>query len=795
MLKIYFRNGLRSLLRFRSFSVINVIGLSLGLSAIMVMVVLLYQYLTANGQFENKARLYYVKMHMADGREFTATPYPFLYSALAACPEIQTGTHLQGWYWPWLKAGDKEFQDATWFVDTGFFRVFSFPLETGDPATALLDKYSVVLSHEMAEKLFGSAAAAQGRSLRVDDTIAATVTAVLQPVPTNTTIRPQVLLTSALLHDAQGFAQGADWYNTFAENYLLLRPGADTAKLNGQLAQVAQLKFDPAHRGARPFLVPYTRYVQEESGSLTMVLVKGQVGTIIFILLVVIANLLNLNAATLLSRQKEMAVRKMMGSGRGHIILQFVLENAMIVFASLLLAFGIFRMLLLPAINDILRDHFGAIAVNIHHDYPLVGFFIFAGLVIVVLAGSIPGFHFGSLRPADAIKSRIVRRHEKHFVRNAFITLQFVLATIFIGVSIILHSQIKHMKTATLGFDKDHVLVIPLDLAYRDPKTAGARYDALLNDMRQDPAIESFSSSYTIPTRYDENYNDFYDPATNRVVSMRQGTTDDGMLPTFRIRLLEGRNFDGIHDSLNNNMVIINHRAEEELGWKNAVGRRLRTKGDNTVLTVIGVMDDFHYGDLSRDIQPLIHTSGGHQQLGYRYLSIRVEPGHEAEVISRVEKGFHDMPARRPFSYEYLADRVDHQYAFLEGILSATDYVAMLTVVIAAMGLFGLIAVFTRQRVKEVGVRKVLGAGTGNIVLLLSRRYLLIIGLALLIASPVAWWVMHSWLQDFAYRVTIEWWMLLGAGGIAVGIGALTIGCHALRAARANPVESLRSEG
>jgi putative ABC transport system permease protein len=466
----------------------------------------------------------------------------------------------------------------------------------------------------------------------------------------------------------------------------------------------------------------------------------------------------------------------------------------MIVFAALLLAFALFQGLLMPAVNDILKDQFGAIAVNIRHDYPLIGVFIAGGLAIVVLAGSLPAFHFASLRAADAIKGRITRHRERHFARNSFITVQFVLATIFIGVSIILRSQIAHLRTAALGFDKEHVLVVPLDLAYRNPATAATRYDALLNDLQHDPAVEDLSSSWNIPTKYDDNFNTYYDPSTNREVSMRQGATDDGMLPTFHITLLEGQNFDGTHDSLNNNKVIINRRAAAMLGWTNAVGRTLRAKGDPTAYTVIGVMDDFRYGSSIRDVDPLINSFGGHRKLGAGYLSIRVAPGHEADVLALVQKGFRDMPARRTFSYQLLSDRVDHQYAFLEGIVGVTNYVAILTVFIAAMGLFGLVALFTRQRVKEVGIRKVLGADIFAIVAMLSRSFLFLILLSLVIASPIAWWLMHAWLQNFTYRITIQWWMLLGAGGIALAIGVFTIGWHALRVARANPVESLRSE-
>lgn len=795
MFRLYLRNSFRNLLRFRSFSLINLIGLSLGFSAIMVMVVMLYQYLTANGQFENKQRMYYVKLREADGSVHLQTPYPFLYSALSSIPEIEAGSHLQSWSQPWVKVGNKEFQDATWFVDSGFLRVFSFPLERGDAGSALRDKFNVVLSHEMAVRLFGSAAAAQGGHVQIDDSLSGTVTAVLQPVPTNTTARPQVILTSAFLREEEpGFAQAADWYNTFSESYFLLRPGTDTAKVNAQLAKISQLNFNAAHKGVTPYLVPYTHFVQEEMGDISRVLVRGQIGTIFFILLIMVANLLNLNAATMLSRQKEMAVRKMMGSGRIHVVLQFVLENLILVFGSMLLAYLLFRSVLMPAINEILRDRYGEIAVNIQHDYPLVGLFVLGGLLIIVLAGSVPGVTFGAIRPVDAIKGNLIRKRERNYVRNGFIVLQFALATIFIGVSIILRSQIHHMKSASLGFDKDRVIVAPMDLAYRDPKAAAARYDALLNELRADPGVESFSSSWDIPTHYDQNYNGYVDPVTNREVSMRKGTTDDGMLPTYHINLLEGKNFDGLHDSLNAGKIIINRKAAALFGWKSAVGHVLRAKGGNELYTVIGVMEDYHYGDLSRDIEPLLNEFGGHQQLGYRHLSVRVAPGHESEVVARLRAGFGQMPSRRAFSFEYLADRVDHQYTFLEGILGSLNFVALLTVGIAAMGLFGLIAAFTQRRVKEVGIRKVLGAGIGDIVVMLSRSYVLLIILALVIAAPVVWYVMHSWLQDFAYRVAIEWWMLCGAGVIALGIAAVTIGWHAVRAARANPVKALRAE-
>jgi len=800
MFKIYLRTGIRNLFRNRSFSLINLIGLALGLSAIMVLTVMLYQYLTTNGQFRHKERMYYVKSNAGAG-DFRQTPYPFLYEALKTCPDIEAGTHLQTWSWPWLKAGGNEFQDQTTYVDTGFFRVFSFPLEYGDASTALRDKYSVVLSHEMAERLFGKTDPL-GKTVTMDDNVPLKVTGVLQTIPSNTTFRPEVLLNTQLLHDNPGFAQAADWYNTFAENYFILRPGADTAKLNAQLRQIGLVHYNPEMKKAKPKLVPFTSYVQEESGNIVQVMIKGEIGTIFFILLIIVANLINLNAATLFSRYREVAVKKMMGGRRRHIIIQFCIENAILVGASLVLAFLLFSSVLMPVMNDVLKERFGSISLHMRRDYPVALFFILAGLIIVIIAGSYPAWHLGKLKAIDVIKGRLTGagRSDKPYTRNVFITLQFVLAITFIGITIILHSQIRHMKSAALGFQKDGVLVGNYKLAYKNDKTAAAQFDALLNQLHNNPAIQAISTSEVIPTGYDNNYNQYSDPITGKQLGFRHAYTDAGLLSTYEVPILRGRNFINgttVSDSLYMHDIIINRKAVGLLGWTldNAVGRQLRAGGDDpTLFKVVGVMEDFHYSDLTTDVEPLLHHYAGHTQMGFTYLSIRTTPGGGKGVQRQLEAAFKEMPARRNLQLEYMSDRVDKQYALLEGILKATNYVALLTIFIAAMGLFGLIALFTRQRVKEIGIRKVLGASPASIVRLLSRNFIILVGLALLIASPLSWMVMHKWLEDFAYRVSIEWWMLAGAGLVALIIAVVTVAFHAIRAALTNPVDSLRSE-
>lgn len=326
MFKNYFKVAYRSLVQYKSFSVINLIGLSLGLSSIMVLSFMLYQFITVNSQFENKERMYYIRAKNPEGRIFKQTPFPFLYEVLKVFPDVEAGTHIQSWSWPWLKNGNKEFHESTWYVDTAFFKVFTYPLQYGNAETAFRDKRNVVLSHEMAQKLFGNVNAL-GKVISADDSIRLTVTGVMKSIPSNTTLRPEVLLTTALLNDNKDFRESANWYNSFAENYLLMKPGADIAKLNGQINTLAKTFFHPDTRKNQLTLTPYRDFVQNEAGDIVQVIIKGQVGTIAFILLIMIANLINLNAATMFSRAKEVAVKEMLGSSKRQIILQFCIEN------------------------------------------------------------------------------------------------------------------------------------------------------------------------------------------------------------------------------------------------------------------------------------------------------------------------------------------------------------------------------------------------------------------------------------------------------------------------------------
>lgn len=794
MFKNYLKTAWRQLAKNKVFSAVNIIGLSFGLASIMTLSLLVYQYLTTNSNLKDRDQMYYLKTSLPDGTQYTQTTYPLLGEIVKNCPEVKAATHIQSWYYPWLKYDSKEFQETTDFVDTGYFTVFQFPFKYGNPATALKDKFSIVLSEETAQKFFGDINPV-GKIITADDTMQLTVTGVLKHVPTNCTIGPKILLPTAVLESNPDFKQGANWYNTFASNYLRLQKNTDLKKLDAQIASIVKLNYSQNQKGNKVYAVPFNKILQEQS-NLIGVIIKGAIGAGIFILLIILVNLINLNTAGMYARSKEVAVRQMIGGSRKNIIVQFCIENGLIVFISVLFAWLFFSLLLLPGINNMVKDKWGEIETGIAKDYPLIILFVGIGILFTIVAASMPAFKLATIKVTDAVKGKLTSgNYKSSAVRNIFITIQFVLAITLISVAIIFNRQMNYMKSSALGFNKDNVAVVKLDLAFRDQKSANARFESILNDLKNNPHVKAVSTNGVVPTAYDQNYNNYIDPVTTKEVGLRQEPADAGFVPTYKIPIIQGKNFNDQLASSEKNTVLINRSAMDAFGWKDAIGKQLKDKGENpTTYTVIGVMENFHYQDLQNNIEPLIQWYAGKPGLGNRYLSVRTDAGYLKPVMNQLRQAFKTIPGRRDFSYQLMSDKVDQQYALLDGILKVTNYIALLTILIAAMGMFGLISLFAKQRVKEIGIRKVLGASVGGLVSLLSKDFLLLVGTAIIIASPLAWYIMNNWLQDFAYRININWWMFFMAGIIAIAIALITISFQAIKAAIANPVKSLRSE-
>jgi len=794
MFKNYIKIAFRNLWKNRLLSVLNLIGLTVGLACIMTLMFAVYAYHSADTAIENQENLYYLKTHTVIGHSYPQTPYPLLSEIVNSSTDVVAATHNQTWNAPWFTYNDIEFQEGVNYVDTKFFKVFTLPFKYGNPQTALTEKYSIVLTEQASQRFFGENNPV-GKTLIANDSLSFTITGVLERLSSYSTLRIGVLMPTAILEDNVGFKEAANWDNTFGTDFLRLRPNADIIKLEKDImALVAKNYINPLEVKE----IKVVKYVNilEDYAPMGVGIMKGAIATAIFILLVVLVNLLNLNTSVMYGRTKEVALHKILGGGKKSVMLQFCMENGLLVFTSLFIALLVFVSILLPELNETFGSNFGQIYLKPKKDYPILLYFILLGFVITLVVGVLPTLRYVALPISTAIKGKVDSLKSNFLARNTFITIQFALAIIFICAAVILNSQINYMQNSPLGFNEKNMTVARIDLEYKDKETAASNFKTIMEKLKANPYIESFSTSRMVPSDYIGNHALYYDAETKKKVRMRWAHADAKYLETFKIPLVSGRGFNEDLNATESNSVIINKRTMQAFGWENIENKiMISTGGDETEYKVVGVMEDFHYQDMQRGIEPLAHFYAGKQGLGNnRYLSLRITAGQEKSVLQSLENEFKKIPTRIDFKHEELTTKISAQYSLIEGILKIVNYVAFMTILISCLGLFGLISLIAKKRVKEIGIRKVLGAGVAKIIILLSKDFMLLIVLAACIAIPLIWMLMKMWLDSFAYSIEIKWWMLALGGFIALLITMLTVGIRALKAAIANPVKSLRTE-
>ena len=789
-LKLSFRN----LWKNRTLSFLNLLGLSIGIGSVLTLMFSVYAYYVADSMIPEQEHIYYLKTHLNDGNDYNEVVYPLLDKIKSTSPEVKAGTHLHGWGDVWLEAGDKEFQNTTTYADPEFFKVFGLPLKYGNHNTAFKEKYSIVLTDKVSKQFFGEENPV-GKSLKAADTLNLTITGVLEPISPYSSFRLGVLLPNTLLKDNPIFKQQTNWNNSFSPIFLKLNPETDIALFEKKVDKLVQENYADPTVISRMEVMPHSE-VRMDSIPVVEIIIAGNIATSFFVLLLVLVNLLNLNTSTMFRRTKDIAVRKILGGNSKGVITQFCLENGILVLFSILISSVLFFGFLLPKMNDVFGADFGEINFSLKNDYPVILGAIVLGILVTLVVGILPTLRFVSLPVSQGIKGKIDSAKGSFILRNSFIILQFSIAILFICIAIILNSQIGFMKKADLGFERDHVIVGNIDLDYKNMDAANSSFKALLNDLEANPYVTHVSTSQSVPSDYYFNYTTFYDPNTESDVRFRRSYTDDGYLKTLQIPLVEGRDFDSDIDNGEETPVIINRSAMEAFGWTTIEGKRLKYKNSDFIGNpIVGVMKDFHYQDLQNAVEPLVHYYRDEENLAkHRYLTVRVVDGKEKEIKNIIAAAFAKIDSRKNYAQGDLSDKVSGQYRLIDGMLKTVNVVALLTIFISCLGMFGLISFMAKRRIKEIGIRKVLGAGVLKIVVLLSKDYIILVGIGALIAFPIAWYMMGAWLGSFAYSISIQWWMFALAGSIAFFITAFTLGIQAIKSAMANPVKSLRTE-
>ena len=809
MFKNYFKITLRNLLKNSDYGLLNIFGLAIGIACAGLIFLWVENELNFDNNQLKKDRIYLVNTNdKVDNGMYThsSTPGPLAPSLQATIPGIEnTCRTTEGITSCLFTIGDKAVNASGKYVEPSFFTIFTLPFLQGSKATAFAQLHSIVITEKTARKFFGNEIDILGKTVRMDNKQDYVVGGVLKDLPENSSLQFEWLAPFKVWYDENPWA--AKWDNFGLTTYVELEPRADAASINRRLLNpfydftTQEIEKDPS--SVHEFLFSMNDWhLRGEiengkptgSGRIRYVHLFGLIAWII--LSIGCINFMNLATAGSERRSKEIGVRKVLGSGKSRLIVQFISEA---LFMSLIagVAAAILIGLLLPAFNSLVQRDLSPGVASLPHFIELLLLTLICGLV----AGSYPSLYLSSFKPVLVLKGIKSKAGNAAIIRKGLVVIQFALSIILIISTIIIFKQVQHVKNRDLGYNKDNLIQVAAqgDIVKDFP---AIREDLLNTGLVKNAALADHNT-----IGGGNNTTSIYwqgkDPNSNIVISQR--LVSRGFLQAAGMHLIEGRDFqptDEIkfgdnhlpEDSLQVMNVIVTESMEKLLGKGSAIGKRIENQKNTGVfhLRVVGVIRDYVYGDMYGQSAPVIFYDIP-QGATLLYLRIAPQKNTEAALTKIASVMKKDNPSY-PFEYKFVDDQFNELF-LNEMLISKLSWVfATLAIIISCLGLFGLAAYTAERRVKEIGVRKVLGASVYSIATLISKDFLKLVLAASIIAFPVAMLIMHNWLENYQYRITISWWIFLAAGGLAIVIALVTVSFQAIKAAVANPVESLRSE-
>ncbi|MCL4707459.1 ABC transporter permease [bacterium] len=792
MLKNYLKIAIRNLLKHKVYSFINLAGLAIGIACCVLIILYVREELSYDRFHKNAGRIYRVGNEGRFGSEIwtsARTSHPLALALVQEFPEVQSAVRFYRLYKPLVRVGEKKFVEPRFFyADSSVFNIFTFPLIKGDPQTALIQPYSLVLSQEMAEKYFGEVDPL-GQTLSVAKLGDFQITGVLKNIPENSHLAFDFLASYETLR-AQNDPNLMSWGSIVTSTYILLRDEHNAVQLETKLPALAA-KYHDQSEGAtqRLFLNSITdlHLRSEINGELGE---RGSMATLsiliivaAFILIIACINFMNLATARSLQRGREVGMRKVIGAHRLQLIRQFLSEAILLALGALALALPLVEFLL-PAFNQLVGKN---LEVEFAANLSTIGALFALGLLVGIFAGSYPAFALSSFKPVAVLKGQTKSRPTGARIRQVLVVAQFAISIVFIVSTMIVGSQLEFFRNKKLGFDKEQILVLPIQ-----DRSVNSRYEAIKHELRQNPNILSVAAASQVPGAGEGNY--YYN-----VEGIADGLTlptyfiDHDFIPTLGIELAAGRSFSASFPADATGAFLINETAAKQFGWDDALGKTVDWDSGTKKGAVIGVIKDFHNQSLHEPIKPMVLQIFP-EPLYVGCFVLRIAPHDIAATLAFIKDKWQAFEPQYPFQYSFLDEDFGRLYLNEERLAQIFRYSSTLAILIACLGLLGLAAFAAEQRTKEIGVRKVLGATVSQIVLLLSRDFAKLVGIAFVVATPVAYVAMSRWLQNFAYRAEIGLGAFLLAGLVALGLACLTVSWQAIKAALANPVEALRYE-
>ncbi|MDZ4713961.1 MAG: ABC transporter permease [Cytophagales bacterium] len=818
MLRNFVRIAIRNLIKQRIYTIVNVLGLAVSITACLLLVLYVRHETSYDSFLADSDRIYKVALERKypnHATYYAVIPHSYASAMQRDFPEVENNLHLLGpnqrmeinYKTPENEIRSFE-EDNVFFADSSFFSFFDIPLLQGDRKTALAAPNQLIVSKAIAERYFG-------REDPLNKVLFGNfgeykVTGVFDKFPENSHLKFEIM---ASFQSAQ-FRQVENYISFDSQTYIKLKPGSDARALeakfpamvdtyaSGQIERELRQSwtdYKKAGNGYRYFLQPLTsihldptnlEFTTSPSGNIKYVYGLSLIA--VLILVIACINFMNLATARSASRAREVGMRKVMGSLRNQLITQFLLEAVLLAIVSTLLAV-VAAYFLLPTFNNLVEK-------NLHFafDFSLVlGLAAFA-LVVGFMAGLYPAFVLSSFRPVDVLKGSFSRGSGGAWLRNGLVVFQFMISVFLIVATLLVGRQMQFMQNKNLGFDKESVLMVEraFSLELNAP--------VFLEKIRQmSEVVAAAGTSARVGNRNDVFGQMFQPVGSNDVLTVKSMVMDDDFATTIRFTLKEGRFF--AKETVDSLHILLNETAVKTLGLKDPVGQRLSNadlfRGDSLnektrLFTVIGVVNNFHFQSLRDEITPLVMFNKEifGPQSNTNFAAVRIREGKQQEALAKIEALWKELAPTRSFHYEFLDDNLDRGYTQERQSGKVFRVFSGLAIIIACVGLFGLSAYTAGQRTKEIGIRKVLGASVPGVVFLLSKDFTKLVGISLVLAMPVAWWMMDAWLQGFAYRISISADIFVIAGLMAIGIALLTVSYQSIKAAIVNPVQSLRRE-
>lgn len=793
-----FKIVFRTLWKQRLFTAINVLSLTLCLTGVIVMLLLVSKLVTFDGFHEQGDRLYGLQEGDNKNPLSPGTVFPIAERLHAEVPEVEKYTRSLTWDTFLLGYGQGDWSITPDFVDADFLAMFTFPLRYGDASTALNDVNSIVLSQETALRIFGDNNPV-GREVSWNDSLRLTVTGVLAPLPGASSLQFSALMPAQwLYHNVPYFQEMAnDWDSRFVTSYVLLKEGAQRKTLEKKLVEAAARHYPRKELEPQLGLILFKDITPRYEPQLPYY-VGGLRLIVIFLVVIAGVNLLNLTSASALYRIREIGIRNVLGSLKRQVLGLFLLETGIVIALALCISLALVPPLIRYFNTAVLTEF--SVDFRWRLDYPVVVQVAVIFILLAFMASWIPAKRLLRTPLALSLKGQAVALPKRNVLQQGLIVLQFSLAVVFVFLTIVIQQQMRHMKRANLGFDNDQVMVIDSYLGFKDREKAYQTLDHVIQELKRFPEVQHYTTSQNIPGQYRNWFNTLLS-AEKEAYCRVSYDLDSAYFPTYGIRFLAGTNFYDERAVAKRDAVILNWAAAEAFGWtpEQAIGQQIYQQKDASErYTVIGVTEDFNYRALQHGIEPLAHFSndGGAVSMwhGSQFISIRIDPDKAKPVVDYLRKAFAKLPATGTFSYSYSNEVFDKQYEREDMVMTLIATAGAVAIFVACAGIFGLAAQLARMRTKEIGIRKVLGAPVSHLVGLLSLRFVVLVGVSLLVALPLGYLGASLWLEDFPYRVQIGSSIFVVTAFTVLAIAMITVSFQAIKAAVAKPVESLRDE-